>query len=68
VGGSSLQAMQMVTRLRNDLAVDVDVTAIFLAPTPKQLATLLREKYGLEDFELDEQGLDGLIEQEPRPS
>jgi amino acid adenylation domain-containing protein len=67
VGGSSLQAMQMVTRLRNDLAVDVDVTAIFLAPTPKQLATLLREKYGLEDVELDEQGLDGLIEQEPQP-
>jgi hypothetical protein len=58
----------MVTRLRNDLAVDVDVTAIFLAPTPKQLAALLREKYGLEDFELDEQGLDGLIGQEPRPS
>jgi acyl carrier protein len=68
VGGSSLQAMQMVTRLRNELAVDVDVTAIFLAPTPKQLATLLREKYSLEDVELDEQGLDGLIEQQPQPS
>ena len=35
VGGSSLQAMQLVTRLRNDLAVDVDVPAIFLAPTPE---------------------------------
>ncbi|MFL6162583.1 MAG: non-ribosomal peptide synthetase [Jatrophihabitantaceae bacterium] len=68
VGGSSLQAMQLVTRLRRDLAVDVDVTAIFLAPTPKQLAAVLRDKYGLEDVELDEQGLDGLIEQEPQPS
>jgi acyl carrier protein len=68
VGGNSLQAMQMVTRLRNDLAVDVDVPAIFQAPTPKQLATLLRDRYGLEDVELDEQGLAGLIEQEPQPS
>jgi len=60
--------MRMVNRLRNELAVDADVTAIFLAPTPKQLAALLREKYGLEDVELGEQGLDGLIEQEPQPS
>ena len=68
VGGSSLQAMQLVARLRTDLAVDVDVPAIFLAPTPRQLAALLRDKYGLEDAELGEEGLDGLIEQEPQPS
>jgi amino acid adenylation domain-containing protein len=68
VGGSSLQAMQLVTRLRNDLAVDVDVTAVFLAPTPRQLTALLRDKYELEDAELGEQGLEGLIEQEPQPS
>ena len=68
VGGSSLQAMQLVTRLRSDLAVDVDVATIFLAPTPKQLSAVLRDKHGLEDVELGEQGLDGLIEQEPQPS
>jgi len=68
IGGSSLQAMQLVTRLRGDLAVDVDVATIFLAPTPKQLSAVLRDKYGLEDVELGEQGLDGLIEQEPQPS
>jgi amino acid adenylation domain-containing protein len=68
IGGSSLQAMQLVTRLRSDLAVDVDVATVFLAPTPKQLSAVLRDKYGLEDVELGEQGLDGLIEQEPQPS
>ncbi|MDQ2956500.1 MAG: amino acid adenylation domain-containing protein [Actinomycetota bacterium] len=64
VGGSSLQAMQLVTRLRNDLAVDVDVTAIFLAPNPRQLAALLCDKYGLEDAELGEDGIDGLTDEE----
>jgi amino acid adenylation domain-containing protein len=60
VGGSSLQAMQLVSRLRNDLAVDVDVTAIFLAPTPRQLTVLLRDKHELEDAELGEDGVDSL--------
>jgi amino acid adenylation domain-containing protein len=58
LGGNSLQAMQLVTRLRTDLAVDVDVTAIFLAPTTRQLTVFLREKQGLEDFELDEADAD----------
>ena len=64
VGGSSLQAMQLVTRLRNDLAVDVDVTAIFLAPTPRLLAVLLCEKHGMEDAELGEDGIDGFTDAE----
>ena len=51
-GGNSLQAMQLVTALRDDLAVDVNLAAIFLAPTPRQLTVLLREEYGLEDDEL----------------
>ncbi|NLU80659.1 amino acid adenylation domain-containing protein [Micromonospora sp. HNM0581] len=54
LSGNSLQAMQLVTRLRDELAVDVDVTAIFLAPTPAQLATVLRERHGLTDSPLDE--------------
>ena len=36
LGGNSLQAMRLITRLRTDLAVDADVTAVFLAPTPGQ--------------------------------
>jgi acyl carrier protein len=64
VGGSSLQAMQLVTRLRNDLAVDVDVTAIFLAPTPRLLAVLLCEKHGMEDAELGDDGIDGFTDAE----
>jgi amino acid adenylation domain-containing protein len=51
-GGNSLQAMRLVTALRDDLAVDVDLAAIFLAPTPRQLTVLLRDEYGLEDDDL----------------
>jgi len=59
-GGSSLQAMQLITQLRGTLAVDLDVTAVFLTPTPRQLAGLLRDEHGFEDGALDEEGLDGL--------
>jgi acyl carrier protein len=51
-GGSSLQAMQLVTQLREHLAVDLDVASVFLTPTPQQLAALLREKHGFDDEEL----------------
>ena len=60
LGGNSLQAMQLVTRLRKELAVDTDVTAIFLAPTPAQLATTLRDRYGVLDSDLDDADLDQL--------
>jgi len=60
LGGNSLQAMRLVTSLRTELAVDADVTAVFLAPTPAQLTVLLRDKFGLDDAELGEDGLDGL--------
>jgi hypothetical protein len=52
--------MRLVTKLRDELAVDADVTAIFLAPTPSQLSVLLRDKYGLDDVELGEDGLAGI--------
>ena len=42
--------------------MDLDVAAVFLAPTPRQLAALLRDKHGLEDAELDAEGLDGLAD------
>jgi amino acid adenylation domain-containing protein len=60
LGGNSLQAMRLVTSLRTELAVDADVTAVFLAPTPAQLTVLLRDKFGLDDVELGEDGLAGL--------
>ena len=53
LGGNSLQAMQLIARLRTDLAVDPDVSTIFLAPTPADLAALLRTKHGLVDHPLD---------------
>ncbi|MDT5041121.1 MAG: hypothetical protein QOE51_2106 [Actinoplanes sp.] len=56
LGGNSLQAMQLVTRLHNDLAVNIGVTAIFLAPTPRQLAALLRDKHGFDDADVDAAG------------
>ncbi len=68
VGGSSLLAMRLVARLREELAVDLDITSIFRAPTARQLAALLRDRYELEDAELGDDGLGGLIEQEPEPA
>ncbi|MYS19643.1 amino acid adenylation domain-containing protein [Streptomyces sp. DvalAA-14] len=62
LGGNSLQAMQLITRLRKDLAVDTDVTAIFLAPTPAQLTSALTKKHGLEDTSLHEVDLDELAQ------
>lgn len=53
LGGNSLQAMQLVARLRSDLAVDIDVTAVFQAPAARQLAVFLRDRQGLDDVELE---------------
>jgi acyl carrier protein len=60
VGGSSLQAMQLVTALRDLLAVDLDVSAVFLAPTAQQLAAHLRDKYGFDDADLDDESIEEL--------
>jgi hypothetical protein len=46
--------MQLVTHLRDELAVDVDVSTVFLAPTTRQLSVVLRDRHGLEEVELDE--------------
>jgi acyl-coenzyme A synthetase/AMP-(fatty) acid ligase len=56
LGGNSLQAMQFVTELRAALAVDLDIAAVFLSPSPRQLAALLRDKHGFEDEELGPEG------------
>jgi acyl carrier protein len=68
LGGSSLQAMRLITMMAEELEVDIGVAEVFLAPTPRQLAALLRDKHGLDDADLDEQSieeLDGLPAQPP---
>jgi len=60
VGGSSLQAMRLITALRDTLAVDLDVSAVFLAPTAQQLAAHLRDKYGFDDADLDDESIEEL--------
>ena len=46
LGGNSLQAMRLITMLDSELDVDLDVAAVFLAPTARQLAALLRDEHG----------------------
>jgi acyl carrier protein len=58
-GGNSLQAMQLIGALDDELGVDIGVAAVFLAPAPRQLAALLRDQHGLQDDELGPDGLDG---------
>ena len=62
LGGSSLQAMRLISVLDEELDVDVGPAAVFLAASPRQLAALLRDKHGLEDAELTAEELDGLDE------
>jgi amino acid adenylation domain-containing protein len=52
LGGNSLQVMRLIGVLDAELEVDVGVAAVFLAPTPRQLAALLRDKHGLDDEDL----------------
>jgi amino acid adenylation domain-containing protein len=49
LGGNSLQAMRLINVLSSDLNVDLGASAVFVAPTPRQLAALLREEHGLDD-------------------
>ena len=62
VGGNSLQAMQLITQLRTSLAVDLDITAVFLTPAPRQLAAVLRDTHGFADSDLGPDGVEGLDE------
>ena len=60
LGGSSLQAMRLITMMAEELEVDIGVAEVFLAPTPRQLAALLRDKHGLDDADLGEQSIEEL--------
>ncbi|HEU5268687.1 MAG TPA: amino acid adenylation domain-containing protein [Jatrophihabitans sp.] len=47
-GGNSLQAMQLISRVRAELGVDLPLTAVFLAPAPRGLAARIdAERAGL---------------------
>jgi acyl-coenzyme A synthetase/AMP-(fatty) acid ligase len=59
LGGSSLQAMRLVTQLRTALAIDLDVSAVFVTPTPQRLAAALRDEHGLDDADLDQEPVPG---------
>jgi len=60
LGGNSLTAIRLVSMLDEELNVDVGAAAMFLAPTPRLLAALLRDEHGLEDEELGAGGLGDL--------
>jgi amino acid adenylation domain-containing protein len=62
LGGNSLQAMQLIARLHTELEVETDVTAVFLSPTPRQLAAALREEHRFEDAEVGAAGLEPALE------
>jgi acyl carrier protein len=55
LGGNSLQAMQLITQLRSDLVVDLDIASVFLAPTPRQLTVVLRDEHGLDDADVGDE-------------
>jgi acyl-coenzyme A synthetase/AMP-(fatty) acid ligase len=67
IGGSSLQAMRLVSMMADELEVDIGVAEVFLAPTPRQLAALLRDKHGLDDAGLDDAGDAERLQQGPAP-
>jgi amino acid adenylation domain-containing protein len=51
LGGNSLAGMRLVGELETELEVDIGVAAVFLAPTPRELAAVLRDEHGLRDEE-----------------
>ena len=67
-GGNSLQAMRLITQLRTALGADLDITAVFLHPTPRQLAAVLRDEHGFADPDLGPDvaaGLDRYLQGDP---
>jgi len=56
LGGNSLQAMQLLSRLRDTFDIEADVTDIFQAPTTTTLAELLDVKHGVNDENLADDG------------
>jgi len=61
LGGHSLLAIQMATQLRTAFAVELPVTALFEAPTVRELAALIAGEQGGGE-EADLEGLLALVE------
>ena len=51
LGGNSLQAMRLIGVLDEELGVEVGAASVFVAPTPRKLAALLRDEHGFSDGE-----------------
>ena len=49
LGGNSLQAMRLISVLDEELGVEVGPASVFVAPSPRKLAALLRDKHGFSD-------------------
>jgi amino acid adenylation domain-containing protein len=64
VGGTSLLAMRLVVLLQEELAVDMAVASVFRAPSPRDLAAVLRDEHGIKDEDLGPDGLEGLCDEE----
>jgi amino acid adenylation domain-containing protein len=68
LGGNSLRAMQLLSRIRDTFGVELDVPMIFQAPTPAALAEVLRDRYGVSDAGLEDDALlaelEGISEEE----
>jgi amino acid adenylation domain-containing protein len=62
VGGNSLRVMRLINMMVEELEVDVGVAEVFLAPSPRQLAALLRDKHGLQDGVFGSVVIEGLEE------
>jgi amino acid adenylation domain-containing protein len=51
LGGNSLQAMRLIGVLDQEFGLEVGAASVFVAPTPRQLAALLRDEHGFSDGE-----------------
>jgi amino acid adenylation domain-containing protein len=51
LGGNSLKAMRLIGVLDQEFGVEVGPASVFVAPTPRQLAALLRDEHGFSDAE-----------------
>ncbi|MBK8552370.1 MAG: hypothetical protein IPL53_15400 [Ignavibacteria bacterium] len=64
IGGNSIKAIQLLSRISSHFKVQLETTDIFLLPTITQLASLIEEKQNIHD----EKKFASFIEKSERPS